>query len=268
MPVNVVMLSAFVLIAASLAVTLPESSVTVLASALVAIASAFVLIRASNPLVTLYTVSPETALVSPSSTFPSGLKACNALYTAPPDTKPALFAATAPSVVSAVVTFVSPTVRPVTVAMPPLIAPVPTFRLPPLIAPLAVIVVTPVNAPPLSVAVPSVILLTVVAPALNVPSIVVTPSVAVIFCVLSCNVLMEDSLVFTFCTKPLLSSPTVDFNELIAEVFSLTLDFKAPTEIESPSITVSAMLPEPIAALLSVALVSVAPVSVAPSVFT
>ena len=133
--------------------------------------------------------------------------------------------------------------------MPPLIAPVPTFRLPPLIAPLAVIVetpvnapplsvavpsvreapctvplaarltplispaevipVTPVNAPPLNVAVPSVRLVTVVAPALNVPSTVVAPSVAEMFFVLSCNVVMEDALLFTFCTRPLFSSPTV-----------------------------------------------------------
>ncbi len=128
------------------------------------IAFVFSVIRASNPLVTLYTVSPETALVSPSSTFPSGLKACNALYTAPPVTKPALFSATAPVVVNAVVTFVSPTVSPVTVAMPPLIAP------------LAVIVVTPVKAPPLSVAVPSVRLVTVVAP-VSVALFSVAPSV-------------------------------------------------------------------------------------------
>ena len=61
-------------------------------------------------------------------------------------------------------------VRPVTVAMPP------TFRLPPLIAPLAVIVVTPVNAPPLNVAVPSVRLVTVVAP-VSVALFSVAPSV-------------------------------------------------------------------------------------------
>ena len=90
----------------------------------------------------------------------------------PPVTKPALFSATAPGVVNAVVTFVPPTVR-----------------LPPLIAPLAVTVVTPVNAPPLNVAFPSVRLVTVVAPAFNLPAIVVASSVAVIFLVLSAFVL-------------------------------------------------------------------------------
>ena len=86
-------------------------------------------------------------------------------------------------------------------------------------------------------------------------------------------------------TRPVSASFTVASNALIEAVCPLTvvdnvlmlfalvatLDFKLPTVIAEspvPIVTSSAMLPEPIAALVSVALVSVAPVSVAPSVFT
>ena len=78
-------------VAIFVSVSVPMS---VLAVAIFVSVAAFTSVFAVS--IAVNTVPPDTAFALPSSTFPSGLKACKALYTAPPVTIPVLFSSTKP----------------------------------------------------------------------------------------------------------------------------------------------------------------------------